>query len=45
MVEYDWEQIISQIKAYARIEDITDIILLGNNNGEGVGIRRLKLDE
>lgn len=45
MVKYDWEQILAEIKAYARVEDITDIILLGNKEGEGFGIRRLKLDE
>lgn len=43
MREYDWEQILSMIKSFARIDDISEIILLGDKEGEGQGIRRIKL--
>ena len=43
--DYDWEYILQIIKSYARIEEITDIILLGKGEGTGLGIRRIKLTE
>jgi len=43
MIEYDWKEILMHLKAFARIEDITDIILLRDKSGEGQGIRRIKI--
>ena len=38
----DWEEILEIMKAFARVEDITDIIILGNERG-GHGVRRIIL--
>lgn len=43
MIDYDWEEILSLMKAFARVDNITDIILLGEKEGEGQSIRRIKL--
>jgi len=45
MTTYDWEEILSHMKSFARVENITDIILLGDSTGKGVGIRRIRIEE
>ena len=37
----DWDEILNIMKQFSRIENITDIILLGDKSGEGLGIRRI----
>ena len=40
----DLTEIFEEIKKFSRVEDITDIIILGNKNGKGFGVRRIILD-
>jgi len=45
MSTYDWKGILAEMKSFARIDDITDIILVGEQTGEGQGIRRIMIRE
>lgn len=45
MKEYDWDEILNEMKKFARIEDITDIIIIGDKDGEMQGVRRLVIGE
>lgn len=42
-IEYDWDSIMLIMKGFARVENITDIIIIGDGVGEGQGVRRIKL--
>lgn len=39
MNEYDWDDIIEKMKGFTRVEDIDDIVILGENGG----VRRIKV--
>jgi metallophosphoesterase superfamily enzyme len=45
MKKYDWNEIIKIIQSFAKVEDISDIILLGDKKGVGQGVRRIELLE
>lgn len=39
--EYDWEELLLPIKSFARVENIKEIIILGDNDG----VRRVILED
>ena len=41
MTEYDWDDILEKLKSFARVEDIIDLVVLGQDGG----VRRIILEE